>query len=210
MRDSVIQATRRNGHVGGSPRILFLHGNVLDGYCERDRIHGVRGARCSRCGQLFNPSDLLYPIVDKDYESHPAIRSAWQGVRWAFKNAFMVTIFGYGAPQSDQAAVDLLHEAWGGWKERNMEQFEIIDVRDERALVESWQTFIHTHHHEVHTDFYDSWIANHPRRTGEAYWSQYMDASFIDNNPIPRTDTLEELWSWFKPLVDAEGAAKNQ
>ena len=200
----LIQAVRRNGHLATCPLILFLHGNVLDAYCERDRVHGVKGARCSRCGRPFKPVGLLYPIREKNYESHPAIHAAWQKVRWAFENAFMVTIFGYSAPQSDRAAVDLLLESWGGSQKRHLEQFEIIDIRDEKALVDSWQPFIHSHHYEVHANFYESWIANHPRRTGEAYWSQYMEVAYIQNNSIPRTESLEELWSWYKPLIDAE------
>ena len=66
----------------------------------------------------------------------------------------MVTIFGYGAPQSDRAAVQLLLEAWGGPQKRSLEQFEIIDIRDENDLLESLEPFIHTHHYEIHTDFY--------------------------------------------------------
>ena len=135
-------------------------------------MHGVRGARCSRCKRQFEPVGLLYPISKKNYERDPGIRAAWDAVRWAFENAFMITIFGYGAPQSDHAAVQLLLEAWGRWQERELEQFEIIDIRDEKDLLESWKPFIHTHHYEIHTDFYDSWIANHPRRSGEAYTNQ--------------------------------------
>lgn len=204
----LIQAVKRNGHVGGAPRLLFLHGNVLEAYCERDRVHGVRGTRCSRCGQPLIPSKLLYPIAKKDYTVDPAIQSAWRAVEWAFENAFMVTFFGYGAPQSDRGAVDLLHRAWGGSQQRDLEQVEIIDIKQEDELREKWSPFVHTHHYEVHTDFYESWIAKHPRRTGEAYRSQYLDARFIDDNPVPKTDTLAELWAWFGPLVAAEARAK--
>jgi len=205
----LIQAVRRNGHIADHPRLLFLHGNVLQGFCRTDRIHGVRGAKCSRCGQPFEPVPLLYPIRAKDYETEPPIRSAWQELTRAFEKAFMVTIFGYSAPQSDRGAVELLRRAWGGWEKREFEQFEIIDVRDEVPLVESWKDFIHTHHYEIHTNFFESWIANHPRRTGEAYWNQYMMAAFIDNNALPRTKNLEELWTWFAPLIEAERAASN-
>lgn len=206
----LIQAARRNLHVGGHPRILFLHGNVLEGYCARDRVHGVRGARCSRCGRPFETGRLLYPVAEKDYESDPAIRSSWEFVRLAFKDAFMVTVFGYGAPKSDRGAVDLLLDAWGGWQERNMEQFEVIDIRPEEELVESWSPFIHTHHYEVHRDFFDSWIAAHPRRTGEAYWSQYQEANWIDDHPAPRGGTLSDLWEWFRPLIAAESRAASE
>lgn len=203
----LIQAVRRNARLGGCPRILFLHGNVLQGFCATDRVFGVRGARCSRCQQSFEPVSLLYPIGEKNYEGHPAIRSAWEEVRAAFKAAFMVTIFGYGAPQSDRGAVDLLKEAWGSWETREYEQFEIINVLDEDTLVQSWRPFIHTHHYEVYADFYQSWIARHPRRTGEAYRNQYLEAAFIDENPIPKALGFEELWSWYKPLLLAERQA---
>jgi len=206
----LIQAVMRNGHVGGYPRLLFLHGNVLQGYCETHNLHGRRGARCSKCGQDLQPVRLLYPIREKDYEADRAISSAWNEVKAAFTNAFMVTIFGYSAPQSDRGAVDLLRGAWGGSQERSLEQFEIIDIKDEGPLVESWKEFIHTHHYEIHTDFYESWIANHPRRTGEAYWNQYMEAAFIDDHPVARPNRLEDLWSWFEPLVAAERAANER
>ncbi len=200
----LIQSARRVGRVGGVPTLLFLHGNVLSGYCEMDEVFGVRGATCSRCGHSFTAGALLYPIREKNYASSPALRSSWAAVRSALENAFMVTIFGYGAPRSDAGAVDLLDEAWGGWQKREMEQFEIIDIRPETELVETWNRFIHTHHYEVHDDFHDSWLARHPRRSGEAYWSQYYDARFIESNPAPRTADLDMLRKWFAPLVEAE------
>jgi hypothetical protein len=204
----LIQAVRRNGkRIGQPPNLLFLHGNVLAGYCERDEVHGVRGARCSRCGGSFASSKLLYPIAQKDYETDPAIRSEWQALKEALKAAFMLTIFGYSAPQSDRGAVDLLHEAWGGWEKRHLEQVEMIDIKPEEELRETWSRFVHTHHYQVHADFYDSWIANHPRRTGEAYWSQYMDVRFIEPHRVPRTGSFPDLWSWFDPLVAAETAS---
>jgi hypothetical protein len=45
----LIQAARRNGSVGGIPQLVFLHGNVSEGYCEADKILGIRGGTCSRC-----------------------------------------------------------------------------------------------------------------------------------------------------------------
>jgi len=203
-----IKAARRNGHLGGVLRLLFLHGNVLAGHCAHDRVHGVLGAMCSRCGQQFSPVPLLYPVAEKDYETDPAIHSAWQAARHAFKNAFMVTFFGYGAPVSDGTAVELLRDAWGGWQQRDLEQIEFIDVRQEDDLLDKWRLFIHTHHYEVHADFYDSWLAHHPRRTGEAYISQYLDARIIEYNPLPRTAGFEGLWAWFQPLVAAEARAR--
>ena len=56
----------------------------------------------------------------------------------------MVTFFGYGAPQSDRGAVDLLREAWGGWQQRDMEQIEFIDIKGEQELLDTWRPFVHT------------------------------------------------------------------
>lgn len=201
----LIQAARRNPPLRGrQPRLLFLHGNVLAGFCERDNVHGVRRTRCSRCQRPFSPSRLLYPVAEKDYDTDPMIADAWRALRQALKGAFMVTVFGYSAPTSDASAVQLLQAAWGSWRERQLEQFEIIDIRQEDKLRESWSSFIHTHHYEVHSDPYDSWILNHPRRTGEAYLNQYLQAYFIVNHRVPRDVSFAELWAWFQPLFEAE------
>lgn len=203
----LIQAARRHSYIGEMPRLLFLHGNVLHGYCEKDGVSGTRDSACSQCGEQFATDRLLFPIGEKNYESDPSIRAAWKALRYAFKHAFMVTIFGYGAPKSDQSAVSLLKEAWGGAEQRTMEQFEIIDIRSKLALMENWEPFIHTHHYDVHKDFYDSWIAKHPRRTGEAYTNQYFDACFIEDNPIQREASLDELRQWLRPLLGVERRA---
>lgn len=200
----LIQAVRRRRIRAPAPRLVFLHGNVLQGYCPIDGVQGVRGSRCSMCGAQRVDVPLLYPIGEKNYNSVPAIDSAWRNVKWAFENAFMVTVFGYGAPKSDVEAIRLLQEAWGDWHKREFEQFEIIDIRPSADVVASWDGFIHTHHYEVHREFKESWIAKHPRRTGEAWWNQYLMAAFIDNNRIPDVASLTELEAWFGPLIEAE------
>ncbi len=201
----LIQAVRRNPLVRDNhPYILFLHGNVAAGYCRQDNVHGIRGGRCSRCKKPFEASKLLYPVSTKSYNDDPAIADAWRMAKESFKSAFMVTIFGYGAPQSDAAAIRLLDEAWGGGQQRPMEQFEIIDVRPEDELVSTWERFIHTHHYEVHQSAYDSWLFNHPRRSGEAYLNQYLKALFIEDNPLPRDVAFDKLWMWFRPLIVRE------
>lgn len=202
----LIQAVRRNG-LPRHAKLAFLHGNVLQGYCAEHNLHGLRGAVCNLCGKQLAPVPLLYPIREKRYGAEPAIRSAWDLTRWAFENAFMVTIFGYGAPSSDAGAVALLKESWGDVEERSLEQFEIIDIRDDDDLRQTWKGFIHTHHYEVHSKFDGCWISNHPRRTGEAYWNQFMKAAFIESNPIPAVESLPALRTWFQPLLDAEGKA---
>lgn len=124
----------------------------------------------------------------------------------------MLTVFGYSAPKTDVEAIALLKEGWGDPDERNMEQTEIINRpgADRDELRDTWAPFIHTHHYEIHGSFYDSWLARHPRRSGEAYWNQYYEGKFITNNSIPRDfKTIRELVAWFKPLFDVENRGES-
>jgi hypothetical protein len=171
----LIQAYRRNGQVISLPRIVFLHGNVASGYCLRDRVLGNAGSRCSHCGEPFERVPLLYPVKKKNYADNQFIAAQWASLKDQFKQAFMITIFGYGGPKSDEEAISAMSEAWGTTDERNLEQ-----------------KFIHTHHYEIQADFYQSWIANHPRRTGEAYWNQFFECKFLPNNPLPRDADFPE------------------
>jgi hypothetical protein len=201
----LIQAYRRNiGKVESLPTMLFLHGNVLAGYCKRDEIHGVKAGRCSKCGQPFAPSQLLYPVKKKDYRSDSMIAIEWDFLESVLKDALCVTIFGYSAPSSDVDAIDILSRAWGKPQNRKLEQIEIIDIKDDKILRKNWRPFIYSHHYDVVRDFYNSWIANHPRRTVEAFYNQYIEAQFIDNHPIPKDASFAELRTWFEPLNDAE------
>jgi hypothetical protein len=42
------------------PQLYFLHGNVLAGFCRKDRTSGMVGTRCSSCGEFFEPSRLCF------------------------------------------------------------------------------------------------------------------------------------------------------
>lgn len=203
----LIQAFRRNGRILGSknlPSLFFLHGNVLSGYCEKDDVDGLIKTKCSHCGNEFQPTRLLYPVAEKNYNQQPAIKRAWDKVDQTLKDAFMVTVFGYGAPKSDAAALQLLNQPWSDSLLRELAEFEIVDIREETEILENWMNFIYSHHYEIHNSIYSSWIFKHPRRTGEAFHNQELEAIFIEDNPVPQGLTLAELQTWFIPLIEAE------
>jgi len=202
----LLEAYQRNSKSGLTPPSLyFLHGNISVGYCEKDQIKGKAGDNCEECGLPFIPTPLLYPIGKKDYASNHFIANEWRALKNGFKNAFMITIFGYSGPKTDQEAIEAMKDAWGNVGDRNMEQTSFITKQKENEVVKNWKPFIHTHHYELQSDFYESWIANHPRRTGEAYWNQYFEAKFISNNPIPRNYDFPKLWEWYNQFKKAEG-----
>jgi hypothetical protein len=192
------------------PSLFFLHGMVFAAYCEKDDVWGYTNGHCSRCGEPFEPTRLLFPVERKEYNTDPGIRGAWAAAHKVLKATFQLTVFGYSAPVTDVEAFDLLRQGWGEATEREMEQMELIHRpgADEDQLVERWRPFIHTHHYELHDSFYDSWLGAHPRRTAEAHWNQYYEAKFIEDNPVRHGITdLEELADWFRPLIDAETIA---
>ena len=200
----LVQAYRRNSkYTRRLPAFLFLHGNVMSGYCPEHKVKGAIDAHCKVCKNQFAPSRLLFPVTKKDYTSDLYIKNEWEEVERALGNSFMLTIFGYGAPSTDLEAVDLLRSAWNG-KERKMEQFEVIDIKSEDDIRDTWNEFIFSHHYDHHSSFYDSWIPNHPRRTFESYYSTYMEGKWIESNPIPKDVSFEDLWQWFEELIKAE------
>lgn len=203
------QAYIRNGVFTRSPGILHLHGNVALGFCESDDSIGPTGWKSKESLKEFKPTKLLYPVEKKDYNSDAFVCGQWDALKNELKVAQRVTVFGYRAPESDIEAIAIMQKAWGTPDNRAMEQFELIDIRQENEVKTSWDKFIHSHHYDYHTNFFTSSIALHPRRSVESYhhWSMPMTTNemFQDGNPVPNNfQTLEEMWDWYKPLIDAE------
>jgi hypothetical protein len=196
----------RNYKKASLPHVVYLHGNVAVGHCLPHRKKGAVNYPCIVCNKPYTPSKLLFPIKQKNYINDQFISAEWKTLRRYLRDAFIITIFGYSAPKSDIEAIKLMKEAWGSVHERNLEEIEVIDIKPDDELVDTWHDFIHTHHYITSSDFYESFIAKHPRRTCEAMWSQIMDCKFISDNNIPKHSSFEEIWEWFQPLIAAEDA----
>lgn len=196
----LVQAIERNMHRFQPPLSLYLHGNVKIGECSSRHHMGIVGKQCQKCKGEIEPSRLLFPIGEKNYNADPFLSKQWRALESSLESAFMITLFGYGAPTSDASAIALFKKSWGSIDQRNMEEIEIIDVREEDDLVETWSPFIHSHHYRIESDFYDSFIANHPRRTGEAYLNQFLKAKFIEGNRLPKSAGFSELWEWYENI----------
>lgn len=205
----LFQAYNRVGKYVRPPGILFLHGNTAIGYNEEEERAGPAGWNYKNTGGFFKPTHLLYPIEKKDYNSNKFIKGQWDSIAKDLKIAEQVTVFGYRAPESDIEAMTLLQNAWGTPDDRALEQFELIDIRNEKEVKKSWEGFIYSHHYFYSNSFFKSSIANHPRRTIESYRkmihpTQFMD-NFQDGNEVPDNfKSLDEMHEWYKPLLKAE------
>lgn len=210
------QAWYRNHKHGANPRLCFLHGNVVIGYDEEDLHAGPAGYNRRDNWHYFQPTPLLYPTGQKDYQTNPFIKREWERLQRDLhaKETWRITIFGYSAPVSDKAAIELMSSAWGSTNDRNMEQFEIIDIRPEEEVCSSWNRFIHTHHYDYCNSYFDSCLARCPRRTSEDYFTWCYpttpEEAFHDVCPIPEGgfETFEEMWSWHQLLIDVEEKVK--
>ena len=160
---------KRNAHIASLPKIFFLHGNVRIGICsDHARVWGKRRGECSICSNKLQDVPLLYPIENKNYSSHKYIRDSWEMAKYFFAEAFVLTIFGYGAPDSDAAAVKLLKSAWTSKSNRKIEHIEIVDVKSDSELYTRWRAFTPTLHLKPRRRIWDSWINRYPRRSVES------------------------------------------
>jgi hypothetical protein len=211
------QAWKRNKHLGDMLYIAFLHGCVALGYSQADKRFGEVGWRSRKTGALMEPTKLLYPITQKNYSDDEFIKGQWDMLD-SFLSAKAVkrlTIFGYGAPASDVEAIKMMNKAWGTGKRRKDEQVEIIDIRPEEQVLDQWKSFIYSGHTDYANDYFNSSLSWDPRRTFESYDQHYFpldeDEAFSASNPVPHDfKTLEELWDWHRPLIEAEKRAKEK
>lgn len=188
------------------PPALFLHGNIAISYCDKHKPRYVanRGGTCGKCGAELKKSELLYPVQQKNYKDNSVIKSSWRIIQGFLKEAFIFTIFGYSAPNSDVKASSLLKGAWGNADERNIEQIEIIDIRNPEELHKTWKPFICKDHAFVRKSFYNTIARFHPRRSCEDFWSAIMDCDPQPDNPIPVSGDWDKLFGFFEPLLKQE------
>lgn len=186
------------------PTLLFLHGNVRVATCERCKVIGKSGEMCPKCREMMIPTKLLYPIGEKNYNNIPFIKEQWDLLGQAINQAYALTIFGYGAPKSDVEAVNLMKKAWGNKEERSMEQIEIIDVKDEEELANTWSEFIYSHHYDTYKSFFDSILCKVPRRTIETYYERFFNVTFIDSHEYPKKITFDQLELFIQNLTKYE------
>lgn len=187
------------------PELLFLHGNVAIGICKEHKRGGTINSSCSICGKPFQRIPLLYPVKEKDYDSHLFIRDNWSAIRQYMERAYMITIIGYSAPKTDMSAIDLLKSAWGNVKDRNLEEIEIVDIRPEEDVVKSWEDFIHSHHYSVHSSFYKTTLAMFPRRSTEALFDRTMNVKWLDGgNGLKEGMNFNQLGKYFVPIIKEE------
>ena len=189
----LFDAYQRNRGAVPLPEIFFLHGNVRVGACLKHDSWGTRKEHCPECLKQLSDVPLLYPIEQKDYSADPFIRRNWHAANVLFRDAFTLTIFGYGAPASDKDAVELLRSAWLTRSNRRLEHIEIIDTEERPCLDGRWSAFTPTLHYTVETTFERSRLSRWPRRSCESLLYPMTQGTPCEDFPLPTTDSLTAL-----------------
>lgn len=200
----LLQAAQRNVDTAQHPRLAFLHGCAVLGVCDRHRLKAPMPARCSECGELLRPSRLLFPVKDKDYASDPHIAGEWDGLSAVLGQAYVVTIFGFGAPATDAGAVEIMEQAWTKKGPRDLEEIEIIDIKPREQLRAKWDRFIVRSHYQITDNYFSSLLGRFPRRSCEALFNRLMLLQLSNNNRPPKDIALEDLQEWFQGLIVEE------
>ena len=198
------QAFRRNRSIQRLPRILFLHGNVDIGACREHRRNGFIEQRCSVCGNLMDPSRLLFPVRHKDYTTDPFIQSEWAQLHQALERAYLVTIFGYSAPVTDVEARELLLKKWMENPTRELAEIDVVDIRPRVEIEGSWSDFFVRQHYGIFSDIIRTTSFHYPRRSCEAFAMATLQQDPWPENDFPATRILAEIHAWLQPLLDEE------
>lgn len=206
--DLLVQAYFRVRNITKNlPKIYFLHGNIAMGYCDCSAgLTHIADQTCPKCGKPLIQQPLLYPVKHKDYHFNSSISNAWHDFLIIIKECSILTIFGYGAPPSDAAAIELMQKAFSS-SFRRFDAVEIIDVKPESQLLDEWDAFLKetNYHVDCYTNLFDSIIARFPRRSIEGYCRTKFECWWGDSGlKLKEFDSVWDLGDWLQPLIDNE------
>ena len=197
------QAFRRWRNIAELPTVVFLHGNVEIGVSQEHKICAFLVDQ-DHVEHPLVPTDLLYPVEQKDYKTIEFIADQWARLTDSLERAYFITIFGYSAPETDVDARELMKTAWDKNQSQMFGEIEVLDNRDREEVRAAWDDFIVRTHGAVFDSFPHSQLARHPRRSCEAFaWATLQQEPRIEE-PFPNCSTLGELHDWISPFIEDE------
>ena len=194
----------RNLDIQELPQMVFLHGNVAIGVCLKCEVKGYFGTKCEKCGEYLDPTELLYPIKDKNYKDNKFVAKDWRILESYLERAYFLTIFGYSAPETDVAAIEIMKKIWMKNQIRKIAEISIIDTKSPEELSERWKDFIVGSHYDAKGDFNNSFMTDYPRRSCQALFMATMRNQPLPMNKLPNLDKLDDLKEWVSPLIEEE------
>jgi hypothetical protein len=96
-----------------------------------------------------------------------------------------------------------MEKAWKGNTSNAFSRIEVIDIKEERELRETWKQFASSQFHTAET-IWDSYLFTHPRRSCEHWEEATLQQNPQKDNKFPIFPTLSSLHQWIKPLIEEE------
>jgi len=201
-------AYQRHVFMRRLPKLVSLHGSVAVGACTAHRSYGWRQASCAVCRRPYDAVKLMYPIRRKDYAADSFIAGQWDLLRAHLRQGYWLTIFGYGAPDTDVEAVKLLLEMAEENRLSRDGEVEVIDIKTRDELEEKWKKFL-GNHYAIYETYSRSVLTRHPRLSSETLWLESKELSPQDERRFSVTDDLSALRLAAAELMDEEIAREN-
>ncbi len=204
----LVQAYKRCRSLCELPHIAFLHGNVAIGANYAERKKAFIGDEKLPDDATFEPTPLLYPVQNKDYQKNDFIRAEWELTTDLLKRAYFVTVIGYSAPVTDTEAKKLLLDAWTNNPSQRLAELEIIDIAERDHVEKMWEEFFVGTHYSIFDSFDFSILKRHPRRSCEAFAFATLQQAPWHEERLPEFSELHELASWILPFVEEESSGR--
>lgn len=97
-------------------------------------------------------------------------------------------------------------KAWRNNPTRTLAELSIVDIRPRDEVEASWADFLAGVHGGASFDVSNEYFMFHPRRTCEAFAFATLQQAPWKEDPFPKAQSLQELETWVKPLIEEEAA----
>ena len=192
----LMQAYRRNLNVGNLPMLIFPHGNVGMGICEKCHTMGYADTLCTECYNEYQDMPLLFPIGKKDYHKHDIIKYQWKLAKEYLSRAAGITVYGYGVPDTDREAYDLIKEAYSESNIKDIAPFTIINLLSEKQTqMDKWKELLDDKMVDFAEKFEDTILWSNPRVSLEHLFDAILQQH-------PRTQ--EKSYKMFNTLTELQ------
>lgn len=204
----LLQAYLRNIKVGNLPQLIFPHGNVGVGICYDCKNKGYAKYLCPSCMKSFNDMPLLFPIQKKNYYDNSIIENEWEVAKDYLSRAAGITVFGYGAPETDLEAYNLLKESYKKSNITTIAPFSIINLKsEEETQKKKWSEIYDDRMFLFLYSFKDSILWTSPRVSLEHLFDAILQQQPRSNTKSYRDfETLEELQNFVQTITEFDMA----
>ena len=99
-------------------------------------------------------------------------------------------------------------DAWKANQTLELAAIDIIDVKPEAEVEETWRPFFVRTHYGISSA--PTWLFQHARRSCDHFAIATLQQRPCQDNPLPTTDDLAALHAWVAPLVSQEVALRDE